>query len=581
MDMRTRFLWLLLVVFVALPLSGETWYVRPDGGTRYSAAAHGGQCDGKADAAYHGKGTNQHCAFKDYRMLWDDQSYGGYKKWVIASGDTVILRGGPWRVGFNQGKDAHDAWCVGSGDPYSCSNPAIPAGTAAQHTRILGENYESCSNGTVTNRSKLTQIFGGFAVGTAFNLTDTQYVDVACIEITRHSQCVRSGVPPYPSGCSSSFPLDDFDTDGIATNNKTANVTMTDLWIHGHTSRGIIGPIGGPVTCLRCTISYNGMAGWDFDDGRSTPYGPGAAWNFLYSIIEWNGCNQEYPITHANPAISCYGQSDGGYGDGVGTPAGTGTGMSVTVDHSIFRYNTQDGLDLLHVDAGNNTLNITNSFAQGNNGSSFKWGQNFRTVTFANNIVLDNCTRMSAPIDGTPATFNQHLNDFCRAYDGIAFNLLQNSTVQFVNNTIVNYAPATFDIDCSDPTSCSKSTLVFRNNIVYGIDNPKTYPLGGKPGGPGSFFFEKPIGNVVRSNNILHGLRDVRCITLSHTEHCDDPKFIGEHPFTKEQDLDNFNFHLAPGSPAIHSGANIPELHTDYDGKPRPSGNYSLGALEN
>ena len=51
MDMRNRFLWLLLAVFVALPLSGETWYVRPDGGTRYSAAAHGGQCDGKADAA--------------------------------------------------------------------------------------------------------------------------------------------------------------------------------------------------------------------------------------------------------------------------------------------------------------------------------------------------------------------------------------------------------------------------------------------------------------------------------------------------------------------------------------------------
>ncbi|MCU1322685.1 MAG: Ig family protein, partial [Acidobacteriaceae bacterium] len=78
---------------------GTTWYVRGDGGTRYSANTTTGQCDGKADAAYGGVGTNQHCAFNDYRFLYDDQSYGN-RAWVIAGGDTVILRGGPWRVGF-------------------------------------------------------------------------------------------------------------------------------------------------------------------------------------------------------------------------------------------------------------------------------------------------------------------------------------------------------------------------------------------------------------------------------------------------------------------------------------------------
>ncbi|MCU1322108.1 MAG: Ig domain protein, partial [Acidobacteriaceae bacterium] len=78
---------------------GTSWYVRADGGTRYSANTTTGQCDGKADAAYGGVGTNQHCAFNDYRFLYDDQSYGN-RAWVIAGGDTVILRGGPWRVGF-------------------------------------------------------------------------------------------------------------------------------------------------------------------------------------------------------------------------------------------------------------------------------------------------------------------------------------------------------------------------------------------------------------------------------------------------------------------------------------------------
>ncbi len=49
-----------------------------------------GQCDGLADAAYPGSGVDQHCAFGDYRFLWDDQSYGNHA-WVIAGGDTVIV----------------------------------------------------------------------------------------------------------------------------------------------------------------------------------------------------------------------------------------------------------------------------------------------------------------------------------------------------------------------------------------------------------------------------------------------------------------------------------------------------------
>ncbi len=92
--MTKKILWALSLILVSLPLSGETWYVRHDGGTRYSTRATSGQCDGKADAPYRGKGTNQHCAFSDYRYLWDDQTYNN-DAWVIAGGDTVIIRGGP------------------------------------------------------------------------------------------------------------------------------------------------------------------------------------------------------------------------------------------------------------------------------------------------------------------------------------------------------------------------------------------------------------------------------------------------------------------------------------------------------
>ncbi len=95
------------------PDPGTTWYVRPDGGTRYSANVPTGQCDGKADVAYAGSGTNQHCAFSDYRFLYDDQSYQN-SAWVIAGGDTVIIRGGPYRVGVEQGTATATVWCNGA-----------------------------------------------------------------------------------------------------------------------------------------------------------------------------------------------------------------------------------------------------------------------------------------------------------------------------------------------------------------------------------------------------------------------------------------------------------------------------------
>jgi hypothetical protein len=549
--MLKKTVWTLLVVFIGLPLFGETWYIRHDGGTRYSSSMTSGQCDGKADAPYPGSGKNKHCAFKDYRYLWDDQSYGN-SKWVIAGGDTVIIRNGPWRVGFNQGSDAKDAWCVGGNGPFSCGNPTIPAGTPTQHTRILGENYASC------NQSNMTQLYGGFGVGVVLNLGGAQYVDVQCLEITRHSQCIRHGSPVFPSGCSSSYPLDDYDSDGITTNTGTHDVLLQDLWIHGHTDRGILGPIGGVITAERVDIAYNGMAGWDFDDGNGTAMGAGSVLNLKDSTIEWSGCNQEYPVTHTFPAVSCYGQSTGGYGDGVGTP--TKTGLDVNIDHSIFRYNTQDGLDLGHVDTGEHTLVIANSIFYGNGGGQFKWGANMTKATVTNNQVVANCMRMSAPMDGAPSTYNANLGDFCRAGDAISFNFRRNGTALLANNSIATYSPVTFDVQCwdrkpgSSTPDCSGTSLTLKNNIVLGFDNPGTYNLGGKSGGP-ALLYGDPIANVVRSNNLFFGIRGIRLQVALSSEHWDDPQFVSQPRFSKEQDLDGFNFHLSPSSPAHGIGA--------------------------
>ncbi len=576
--MRSCVLLPVLLFLLVWPLKAETWYVRADGGTRASKAFPEGQCDGKADAGYPGKGANRHCAFNDARWLWDDQHTYGVLKWAIAGGDTVILDNTkPWRVGFDtNGQGGPEHWCSGwSGSRYGCFNPPIPAGTPGQHTRLLGRNYASCRTGSDMEKTKMSQMFGGNAVATVLNLNGAAFVDVECVEITRHSQCASHGEPRLPSNCNgNSAPTDDFDSDGVSTDVHTHDLLLQDMWIHGHTDRGIIGPIGGMVTANRIDISTNGMAGWDFDDGRSTP-SVNAVLKMTYSVVEWNGCNQEYPATHPISALTCYGQSDGGYGDGIGTPAKDG--MDVYIDHSIFRYNTQDGEDFGHIDSGSHKLSITNSQSYGNNGGQFKWGGGFTNVVFANNEVVGNCARLSQPMAGVPNGFNAHLRDFCRARDTVSFDMKQGATVFFDNNTIVSYSPTTLDVTC-DESSCSQSTLQFRNNIVLGYDDPATYNLGGERGGAGGFYFDKPLGHFLRSNNIVFGLRNGHCTA---TEVCKDPQFVGEPHFVHESDLDHFNFHLLPSSPAVHAGAHISDLHTDFDGKARPaSGPYSVGVLE-
>ena len=134
MKLGRRIVWVLLLGAISQPLFGRMWYVRPDGGTRYSSHVTSGQCDGKADAPYRGSGTNQHCAFNDFRYLWDDNSGAvGRGAWVIAGGDTVIVRGckalpgqqnpsNPnCRIGWDKstGSGADSSWCYAVGS-YVC-----------------------------------------------------------------------------------------------------------------------------------------------------------------------------------------------------------------------------------------------------------------------------------------------------------------------------------------------------------------------------------------------------------------------------------------------------------------------------
>ena len=568
---------------------GNTWYVRPDGGLRYSSNVTTGQCDGLGDAPYPGTGTNQHCAFNDVRMLWQDGSYTDGTSfpgwgWVIAGGDTVIIRGTiaegvSYRVGWNDPSTyCGSTGCWGIVGTPNASAPAPPAGTAGQHTKIYGECMlaGTCNSGNSTIISNLTQLHGGYSAGAVLTLSSTQYVDVVGLDITDFAQCVRVGTPAYPSACSTSYPLDDFANQGVTTNNTSANLLLQDINIHGLTENGLWGPIGGPITMTRVRAAYNGSAGWEFDDGNATPDAPGSIINATDVTMEWNGCNEEYPMVDTYPAISCYDSVSGGFGD-AWSAQGTGAGgqtsqlQSFTCLRCIVRYNTKDGFGMNHVLFNN--LTITDSQAYSNMGQQWKWSAyDNSTVTFVNNLTMGDCNRQSAPITGAPSTFNTYLSNFCRAGgDNLAVGVGNNGTTLIAFNTIAGYAATTFDFSCSSPTgNCPSTTLTLENNILLGYSNP-AYNNGTLPG---AYYINSGAEVPVRSNNLYFNQRNTGCPATGFPgEICADPLLVGEpaSPISSESALDNFQFLLTSGSPAIGAGVAVPSLTLDYNGVTRPN----------
>ncbi len=416
-----------LLFLAPLPLSAQTtWYVRADGGTRYSSNNPAGQCDGKHNAPYPGSGKNQRCAFKDARSLWSDPYAYADQHWVGAGGDTYMIMGTtPMQMAGSRDSSVQGnfGWGVGT----NIAPPELPSGTSARHTRLLGENFASCSTSSANasgftlstaDPTKTAKLWGGGGAAYVLQTSGSAFVDVECLDITDHSSCGSTAT----SGCNGT----DFTQYGIWTGgakiSKNHDILLQDLNIHGLSSRGIQGNIGGKWTVNRVEIARNAGSGWDLDPGN----GEGSTGTVTATSlgIDWNGCGEEYPMTDPIPVLtgSCTDQSHGGYGDGLGTPVMEGFNFSC--DKCWATYNTQDGYDLGHTIGG--TISFTDSWMEGNMGGNIKIGPASQ-VTIKGNRILANCSRMHDAIKGVPAGYNAHLGDFCRANDQNGSNLLTNS----------------------------------------------------------------------------------------------------------------------------------------------------------
>jgi hypothetical protein len=571
-----------LVLFQGTSASAQTqknWYVRPDGGTRYSSNKSSGQCDGQGDMPYPGVGINQHCAFNDVRWLWQDGSFtnGSFPSygWVISGGDTVIIRGSigtgvSWRIGWNNNASALDSnglYYGLSGDQFDSGIPAPPSGTASQHTRILGENYAAC-----TSQSARTQLHGGWSVYATLDLSGSSYVDVGCIDITDFSNC---GEDADVISCTTG--VNDFAIWGIRLSNKSTHITLTDIRVHGLSSDGIFGPTGDGFVATDLAIVGNADSGWNADDGSGTTgYGSFLMQNFE---ISWNGCVEEYPIVDPVPYFSCTDGKSGGYGDGFGTATinSPAPGWQVRFDGGLVSYNTQDGLDAGHVTGSGSTMTVSRVLSFGNQGQQIKVGGS--TASIQNSVIVGNCEAMTTQaIPGTPSGFGSRLADPCRANNtAVAINVSPGAPAKFQGNTIYTAGLIGLEVDYATSDTGPTNTLAYNDNIFIGFNNPSV-SQNATPIYSDSGLQKLRNPDSSWTNNATFGARSNWTCPQSGESNalCGDPGLVDEtyHPYG----YGNMS-PVGGSSPIVGAGVALPGLSVDFTGKSR-SNPPTIGAYD-
>jgi hypothetical protein len=419
-----------VLLILAIPAGAVTKYVRIDGGTAT-------QCTGLADAAYPGSGTAQACAWNHPSWALGMATPGGAAR-RIAGGDTLIIGDGSYDMGLGGGGD--DAACS---DPFECYVRPLPSGTSGAPTRILGANH-------ATGCKTKPELWGRASVGTVLDLTASDWVEIRCLEITDHAACITNH-PTIPCPASSG----NWGRVGIYAEDSD-NVILYDVSIHGLGTHGINAGRLSNWLLERVQINANGWAGWDGNINQASGSNSGYM-NFKRVEIAWNGCTENYP---SPLIIGCWGQSSGGYGDGIGTVATLGNWL---FEDGWIHHNSSDGLDMLYLDL-TGTINVRRMRTYGNAGQQIKARG---IVTIESSYIVGNCSYFFG-------RFGTHMpsGDSCRASgNSIALNVPNitgvAATIRY--NTITGQGDVQILATADSGTTSPNAIINIENNVIVGF----------------------------------------------------------------------------------------------------------------
>jgi hypothetical protein len=381
------------------------------------------------------------------------------------------------------------------------------------------------------------ELWGTQRANYILTLNGTSNAVIDCLEITDHSGCVESH-PNSSVACQrDTYPYGDWALIGIYAADSS-NVTLRHLNIHGLAHTGIRAGRLTDWTVEDVRIARNGMAGWDGDlqEGVNLNSNQGTL-TFRRLTVEWSGCAESYPGGQTN---NCWGQSVGGYGDGFGQ--GGLTGGHWIIEDSVFRYNTQDGIDMLYVREANSQIEIRRTKSYGNAGDQMKVNGPAR---IENSLMISNC----GFFNGKSFTYN--VGD-CRAGgSALVFSMRRGSKVSVVNSTLVGQGDCLLIVQCDTealPTCDGSEVPIIQNNIFQGHQEFGTDDM------TCDVWFDRDnFYQTQEDYNVIHP--DTKLGEFQHGSHdiFQDPLFVNSN-------LETFDGHLQVGSPAINSGLPVNSL---------------------
>ena len=138
---------------------------------------------------------------------------------------------------------------------------AVPSGpNTFNPTRILGAGWDSgCSSPP--------ELWGTERANWIVNLTQSQNVEISCLEITDHSSCVEGHADPAFRCQRDSYPYGDWAAVGLYAEDSS-DVVLKNLNIHGLAHTGIWAGRLSNWTLEKVRLVANGLVGWDGDIGE-------------------------------------------------------------------------------------------------------------------------------------------------------------------------------------------------------------------------------------------------------------------------------------------------------------------------